>query len=154
LSGPVLSDASPLIALEQIGRLGLLAALYGSIGVPPAVAGEVRDSVPLPSWIQVKHHVGSMPAHLRRSTLDRGEQELLWLAHETGASRVLIDEQPARKMARTFGMRVTGTLGVLLAAKRAGHVSDVRSLVDNLVATRFFLTPELYDRIISDAGER
>jgi predicted nucleic acid-binding protein len=44
--GPVVSDASPLIALERIGRLDLLADLFGSIAIPEAVAREVFAEYP------------------------------------------------------------------------------------------------------------
>jgi predicted nucleic acid-binding protein len=37
----VVADASPLIALERIGRLELLKALFEEVLVPSAVAAEV-----------------------------------------------------------------------------------------------------------------
>ncbi len=36
-SAPVVSNASPLIALEQIGQLHLLEHLFRAVVVPPAV---------------------------------------------------------------------------------------------------------------------
>jgi predicted nucleic acid-binding protein len=46
----VVSDASPLIALQQIDQLKLLHGLFGEVVIPPAVALEVAPSV-LPAWI-------------------------------------------------------------------------------------------------------
>jgi predicted nucleic acid-binding protein len=40
----VVADASPLIALERIGHLELLKALFGEVLVPPAVAAEALDA--------------------------------------------------------------------------------------------------------------
>jgi predicted nucleic acid-binding protein len=48
---PVVADASPLIALTQIDALGLLHELFGSVSVPPAVAREIKRTVPGQSWI-------------------------------------------------------------------------------------------------------
>jgi predicted nucleic acid-binding protein len=39
----VVSDASPLIALHQIGQLGLLGTIFGSVLIPPAVAREAAS---------------------------------------------------------------------------------------------------------------
>lgn len=41
----IVSNASPLIALEQMGCLPLLEPLFGKILVPPAVAREVAPTV-------------------------------------------------------------------------------------------------------------
>jgi predicted nucleic acid-binding protein len=48
----VVSNASPLIALEQMGCLHLLEQLFGKILVPPAVAREVAPTVTLPAWVE------------------------------------------------------------------------------------------------------
>jgi predicted nucleic acid-binding protein len=51
-SAPVVSNASPLIALEHIGQPQLLEQLFGIVRVPPAVVSEVTPSVSLPAWIR------------------------------------------------------------------------------------------------------
>jgi predicted nucleic acid-binding protein len=50
-AGPVVCDASPLIALDQIGQLELLRHLFGTILVPPAVVRETGAALVIPSWI-------------------------------------------------------------------------------------------------------
>jgi predicted nucleic acid-binding protein len=47
----VVADASPLIALHQIGEFRLLRALFTELIVPPAVAREIIPSVPTVSWV-------------------------------------------------------------------------------------------------------
>jgi hypothetical protein len=42
LSG-VVSDASPLIALQQIGQLSLLGSIFGTVLIPSAVLREVTS---------------------------------------------------------------------------------------------------------------
>ena len=49
---PVVSNASPLIALEQIGHLQLLEHIFGTVLIPPAVAHEVAPTVTLPTWVE------------------------------------------------------------------------------------------------------
>ena len=47
----VVSNASPLIALEQLDLLALLEQLFGSVLVPPAVVKEVAPTVTLAEWV-------------------------------------------------------------------------------------------------------
>jgi predicted nucleic acid-binding protein len=54
----VVSDSTCLIALERIGRLDLLPAVFEQIWIPPAVAAEF--GAPLP-WLRVR-----APADTRR----------------------------------------------------------------------------------------
>lgn len=42
---PAIADASPLILLAKVGRLALLAELYGQVVVPPAVVNELRANL-------------------------------------------------------------------------------------------------------------
>jgi len=74
----VVSDASPLIALDRIGRLDLLRELFGTVTVPPAVAAEVFADREPPAWVTV----ASKPETLGvgGSVLGRGEAEAIALA--------------------------------------------------------------------------
>jgi len=49
---PVVSNSSPLIALEQIGQLELLHSLFTEIVIPDQVAVETVASVQPRSWIR------------------------------------------------------------------------------------------------------
>jgi predicted nucleic acid-binding protein len=66
---------------------------------------------------------------------------------------VLLDEIAARRIARSLGLRVMGTLGVLAEAKRQGFVSSVRLLVDKMLASGTRLAPELVTAVLSSVGE-
>ena len=48
----VVSDTSPLIALHQIGQLGLLETIFGTVLMPPAAAREA-PSIERPAWLLV-----------------------------------------------------------------------------------------------------
>ncbi|HEV2295994.1 MAG TPA: hypothetical protein VGR35_19265 [Tepidisphaeraceae bacterium] len=50
----IVSNSSPLIALEQIGQLNLLDVLFGSVSVPPAVAAEVGPTLALPPTVKLQ----------------------------------------------------------------------------------------------------
>jgi predicted nucleic acid-binding protein len=87
-----------------------------------------------------------------RGRLGDGEWEAIALAVELGASAILVDDRPARRLAEAAGLTVIGTLGLLLEAKRAGHVRTIRAELDKLLETSF-LSQQLYDQVLSMAGE-
>jgi hypothetical protein len=59
--------------------------------------------------------VASVPSSLLAASLDRGEQESIALAVLHGAL-LLIDEEAGRSTARSFGLPMRGSLGVLIEA--------------------------------------
>lgn len=148
------SNASPLIALESIQRLELIAALFETVLIPPAVAREIRRSIAsAPPWLQVHSLRAALPDIVQRRTLGDGEREAVALAIEIHADSVILDDLPARRIAHAIGLTVVGTVGLLFAAKKAGLIDRIRPELDNLLKMSFFLSPQLYGQLLLDAGE-
>ena len=156
------SKFRPLIGLASIGKFQLLKDLFGEIVIPSAVYNEVviqgkyqpgAKETREADWIKVVEVQDHLAVNLLRNELDQGESEALVLAKELGAVRILIDERLARRKARSVGLTVTGTLGVLLMAKEAGLIPAVRPLLDSLSETPFRMSENLYRRVLRMAGE-
>ncbi len=60
--------------------------------------------------------------------LGPGETEVLMLGLESRESILVLDDAFARRVAETLALRFTGTLGLLLDAKRSGLIAQVRSV--------------------------
>jgi predicted nucleic acid-binding protein len=152
VTATVVADASPLIALQQIGQLQLLHALFTEIAT---VRRGSRDpaSVPPVPWIVERPLTHAIAPLALGTSLGAGEAEALSLAVEIRAGHVLVDERAARRTAEALGLSVIGTLGILLAAKRKGLVPDVRPLVDELMRQGFWLAPRLVRQVLFAAGE-
>jgi uncharacterized protein len=156
----VVVDAGPLISLARIGYLDLLPNLFSEILVPAVVRREVTSDQSLPGaaavaeakWLSTVEASDRVAVERLTSRLAVGESEVLVLAQELGALAV-IDERRGRSVAATLGIAQTGTVGVLLAAKRAGLISAVRPLLDQLSATGVHLSTRLYDDATRLAGE-
>lgn len=150
----VISNSSPLIALAQIGRIEILHQLHPHVLVPPAVAREVAPTIPeLPGWLLVRPLAHPRQPHPVRGSIGPGEHEVISLGLELDAERLILDEQPARRLATSLGLRVIGTVGLLLAARDRGFLAEIKPELDRLLAVRFFMDQELYDRAIGQAGE-
>ena len=74
--------------------------------------------------------------------LGPGEGEVLALALELAGATVILDDGLARRVAAMLGIRLRGTLGLLLDAKKIGFIQSVAPLVDQLQALGFRLHAE------------
>lgn len=152
----VVSDTSPISYLVLIGAEDVLSALYGQVIIPEAVHRElrhpqgpeaVREWISLsPPWLVVeetrpdvedREHNGGL------DNLDPGERAAILLAEQEETSLLLIDERTGRSAARTRGLEVTGTIGVLGVAVRKGHIGAAQ-VVQDLRATSFRASSDLY----------
>jgi predicted nucleic acid-binding protein len=141
----VVSNTSPLQYLFQADLLDLLPALYGTIVVPGGVVAELAEgrvrgiALPDPTllpWVSVR--VIADTALLQLATdLDRGEREVIAIAKQAADPLAILDDGLARRYARLLGIPFTGTLGVLLKAKSAGHLALISPVLDRLEALRF-----------------
>ncbi len=159
----VVSDTSPILNLARIGCLELLASLYKQVLIPPAVAAELtvsRDAA-LPaidvasvSWLILDTPKNQDRVQELRDNLDAGEAEAIVLAVERQADLLLVDERRGRRTAVALGLRVTGLLGVLADAKRAGLIDLVKPLLDELIQdAKFWIGPDLYREVLVELGE-
>lgn len=147
----IIADASCLILLAKIDKIWVLQRMYGEIAVTPTVYEEVGLDLPL--WVKVVQ-----PASVRNSErlhylLDGGEASSISLALDFRGSLVVLDDLKARKVAQKLKLTVTGTLGVLMEAKRRGHISSVKSVVDAIRKTNFRISVWLEHEVLRQAGE-
>ncbi len=138
-----------MIALDRIGQIELLPALF-QVLAPPAVAEFGRH----PDWLTVRPAPDGAQVAELLEVIDRGEAEAIALALTIPDAQLLIDEALGRKVALQLGLHVTGTAGILVEAKRQGHIPAVRPLLDALVRKHdFHLSEKLYGHILETAGE-
>ncbi len=134
--------------------MSLIKNLFRSVTIPPAVGREITPSLPLlPDWITVEPLRSRVPEAVLRNALGLGEREAIALAVESKPSLLIVDDLPARKVARMLGVDVVGTAGILLAAKRRGFVESLRTELDRLIQNSFFLSPKLYNDLLQAADE-
>jgi predicted nucleic acid-binding protein len=163
----VVCNAGPLIALGKLNRLHLLADLYGEVQIPQAVYREVvtegiargaADAVVVRLfWKRQGWPVVDVLAHVLSSytssmTLDPGETEVLALAQTLDDPLVLLDDQAARSEARRLGLRLRGTLGVLVQVYREGVLpfAHVELLIQEIAArTDIWISAKLCRRVLS-----
>lgn len=158
----VISNTSPLQYLHQLGQLHLLPQLVGRITVPQAVVDELAaghtlgydvPAVAALDWVTVATPMSS--EHVQSPALGRGETDVLRAALESTADNVvvIIDDARARAAARRLRLPLSGTLGVLLDAKRACLIQTVRPLLEQLNTLGFRLAPHTHAAVLRLAEE-
>ena len=153
----LVSDTSPLIALAKIEKLDILEY---DIVIPKAVFNETTEPEKeymkeLYEWgkdkvVRVKNREAVEYLELM---LDKGEAETIVLAEELHGNAVLIDDSKARRIATVRGLKVIGTIGVLLDAKRKGLIRELKPLLDELTKKKIRISKELYDHALELANE-
>ena len=154
----VIANTTPLIALANINQLELLHKLYGMIMVPQAVMDEIvrdpaRQRVRSSSWIKVETIRDQSQKDIFRARLHAGEVEVMILAREQKADLVIMNDAAAKKTAKFLGLNVTGTLGVLLKAKREGYLEKVEPIMNELLRDGFFINDIVKMYALKEAGE-
>jgi predicted nucleic acid-binding protein len=151
----VVADTSPLNYLIQIHCQDLLPALYERVLVPPAVIAELdHPATPAavrtwlahkPEWIVLGRLQSPSDTLQALPELDPGEREAIQLALDTHADLLLMDEKLGVRLARRRGLKVIGTLGVLVQGANNGLV-DINVAVEQLQTTEFRCTPQLFEQ--------
>lgn len=86
-------------------------------------------------------------------TLGRGEAEAILLAEEVHAAWIVMDDATGRRVAARRGLRIIGTLGILLAAKRRFEIESLRAEIDRLLELGFRVSPRLVAAVLEEADE-
>ena len=88
-------------------------------------------------------------------SLELGQAELavLELALEHRENVVLLDDFLARKIAQAAGLKVRGTLRVLLEAKERQLIKQIAPYVEKLAEAGMWLSEDIRHRILCLAGE-
>lgn len=137
----------------------------GEILVPPAVWREVAEAGARPGaaevqkaraegWLQVKAPASASPVQALRTQLDEGEAEAIALALEFSQILLLLDESEGRETASRLGLACTGTIGVLLRARKCDRLPALKPVLESLVQRHSFrLSRRFYEAVLHEVGE-
>ena len=147
----VIADASCFILLDKIESLPLLQSLFTTISTSIEVAEEFGK--PLPEWVQIKTVQDKNFQSALFLQVDAGEASAIALAAENQPSLLIIDDLKGRRLAQRLNLNITGTLGLILTAKKEGILLQIKPIFDRIQATNFRIAPSLLESILEQAGE-
>ncbi len=149
-------NTSPLVALAAgLDDFQVLAEV-ATLVVPGEVlaelaAGADRDQaaalVRASEFCQLRPPYSSLPP-VFQGILGPGEAPVIHTALTEGLGTVVIDERKGRRWATLHGLRVTGSLGLMLALRRRKLIPSMRAATERLVARGIHLDPALVSAVL------
>jgi len=150
----VVVNSTPIIALSLVNRLSILKKLFGEVIIPKSVFDELvvagkgkvgSKEVENANWLTVLQPQSKEVIPPFLLGLDKGELDVIILAKEIEADLVLIDEKAGRRVAKAMGLKLKGTLGVILMACRENYITkdEAESIISQLDQSFIRISPRL-----------
>ena len=158
----IVINTGPVLALiAGLGNLSILDSLYRRVIVPYEVCEEllvcglggfgVRKFNDANFLIKFDNPATIQP-YLRNS-LDLGESSVIQTALDEKIQTVCIDESLGRRVARLNGLTLTGSLGIMIRAKKEGHPFLLREALTEMKSHGIWLSDPLIALALKQAGE-
>ena len=158
----IVINTSPLIAIvAAMGGFNVLQSLYTNVIVPFEVSQEILiggttglgvTEFQADFWLQ-KQTVPVNISPILLNSLDIGEASVIQLALNKNISTVCIDEAVGRRIARLSGLAVTGSIGILLRAKKEGYPLSIKTAIEKMLNHNIRLSQRVIDFALKEAGE-
>lgn len=157
------ADSSCLIGLAQIELFALLRDLFLEVYIPHAVYEEVvvkgrgepgsneTESAVRDGWMSIRAVNDEIAVNALRTSLGRGESEVIILCKELGVDYALIDERTARYKAELMDVKTMGVLGLIDLAIEMEFSIDKEKSVKRLREVGFRISDKLYRKMFSDS---
>ena len=158
----VVVNTGPLIALiAGLGDLSVLKALYRRVLVPFEVCREMEcggasgfgiHECRRSDFIEKRPDPLNIAPFLQ-NTLDLGEASVIQLALDEKIHTVCIDESLGRRIARLNGLKLTGSIGILIRGKKQGFEFSMRKTIDRMQSQGVYLSQKVIRFALSQVAE-
>lgn len=157
----VVVNASPLICLFESGLVNLLSALFSEVIAPEIVYQEIMAKGDIDTaskelfsskWIKQVEDVIIHPS-VASWDLGKGESTVLSFALENPKYWAVIDDREARRCATSLGCHYTGTIGIILLAKKRGIISSVHESLKQLQNAGLWLSESFFKDVCRKANK-
>ena len=141
-----------MIILSKIGYLDVLQNLFGEVLISEEVSNEFGEA--LPDWIIVKKVESHQIEKILLLNVDEGEASAMALyLEQTEDALLVIDERKGRSVAKDLGIKIIGTIGIILKAKEKGIITNLSEIIERLEQTDFRLSPKLKQQLLDKNTE-
>jgi predicted nucleic acid-binding protein len=147
----IVSDTSCFIILSNIKEMDLLQKTFGEILTTNEVLEEFGEE--LPNWIQVKSPTDKYRQRILETQIDKGEASAIALALDFPESMIILDDLKARKVAEKLGIQITGTIGVIIIAKKRGVINSIKPFLEKIRLTNFRVSEDIEKQALKEAEE-
>ncbi len=158
----IVINTGPILALvAALGDLTVLRSIYQQVYVPFEVSQEVLTGgkagfgvaqFEQADWL-IKWPQSIEIEAILANSLDVGEASVIQLALNEKINTVCIDEATGRRVARLSGLSLTGSVGILLRAKKEGYPVSMEQAIRRMMAHGIWLSDGVIAFALTQAGE-
>lgn len=155
-------NTGPLLALiAGVGDLSLLELLYKRVLVSFEVCQEIEaggssdfgvSEFRRSSFIEKRSNPLTITPFLRNA-LDLGEASIIQLALDENIHTVCIDESMGGRIARLNGLKLTGSVGVLIRAKKDGFGFSMSEAIHRMQSQGIYLSQKVVHFALKQVNE-
>lgn len=155
-------NTGPLIALAAaLDDLAVLETLYQEVLVPFEVCREIRakgaDGFGIAQFEEARGLTKiartTKVNPLLAGSLDPGEAAVIQVTLDEQIPIVAIDETVGRRVAKLSGLRLTGSIGILLKAHRQGFPFSMGEALERMKSRGVWLSRQVAEFALKQAGE-
>ena len=159
----IVINTSPILALiAALGDLSILENLYQDVFVPLEVSQEILRGGQSGFGVAEFQAVQGLKkldqpqniSPLLLNSLDLGEASVIQCALDKSIETVCIDEAMGRRIARLSNLRLTGSIGILLRAKKEGYDFVMEEAIANMLKHGIRLSQTVIDIAIRESKKK
>jgi len=150
-------NASPVIVLTKARLIEPVLETADQVVIPSAVAAEVvrapEPDDPAMRWVKAQPAdlfalwEPAIPQSIAAWDLGAGESAVLALCLDEPGAVAGLDDRQGRKCARSIGVPVIGTLGLIARAHQSGFLPDLEDALQRILDAGLYISPQHLDLI-------
>lgn len=160
----VVTDTGPLIIFARSGRLDIVLGAAEHVVVTETVQRECTANSLKPGAVEIAKAIEAgrltvvadvVDPAIEKTTLDRGEKSAIAYAMSLppNEATLLMDERRGRSVAKSHGLTVIGSAGLLIVAKRLQLITSVKQVLDDWEGVGYWLDSSVKTTVLIQAGE-
>jgi predicted nucleic acid-binding protein len=154
-------NASPIIALGKADILEIISPIADIWIIPKGVYNEVDVKGVIESYMSdissksnVKiEEVSQIHSSIAAWDLGKGESQVLTLGLEAPESTVVLDDLQARKCATLFDIKLIGSLGLIILAKRKALIKKAKPFIYRLIDVGLYIDKLMLKKVLKGINE-
>jgi len=160
-SSKLVVDASPIISLAKIGCTDFLSGLFDQFVIPEGVFEEIaahKEHDRATEWLKAQDYQATVriievPAIISEWNLGKGESQVIAFAFQNRGFAAAIDDRAAKKCAEVFNISISGTIAILIKARKKGLILKVAPLLLALRSNGFRVSDNIITAALQIVGE-
>lgn len=160
-SGKLVVNASPIISLAKIGCADFLPGLFDQLVIPEGVFEEItahKEHDRAVEWLRDQDYQAivrsiEVPAIISEWNLGKGESQVIAFAFQNKDFTAAIDDKAAKKCAEVFNISISGTISIIIKARKKGLTSKVEPLLFALRSNGFRVSDNIVTAALQIVGE-